>query len=591
MNTSDLMRTCSRISPLLLLLAAGCTSVPDDLGRSGVHDLLTTRGLSIDAVDKTEMVGFVATLTAEPLTPANTARIALLNSPDVRTLYAELGFVAADLYEGGRISNPVFSALIQDSSVSGSLNQNTFGLATSLTDLLTLPARKHLAQAEFAAAKQEIGAAIMQTAVDAEIAYYRFVAAKQVSILRSRIADAGGLSERLAERYSEAGNLTPRDLALARAGSSNAKVAALQAAAEAYDARRDLANLLGLPVDGDWDAPPQLLAPLPTEEELASLLSLSQQSRLDIAAATAYAKTTASRLGLTQWTRWLGEFEIGVETERETDGSRLTGPSVSWQVPIFNQNHDQILRADAAMQVALVDLERRILTADNDVRLAYAAMMNTRSRFEEMRDNLIPQRIAATARAQEEQNFMLIGIFEVLATKQDEYDAYQLYLETVRDYWIARSELSRAVGSRLPGAPAGEGNLLDVEEYTKPVASSSHAGHGAMTGMDHEAMSGMNHGNMTDDTAPGAMDGMEHSGHTMNEDSSEPASKDEPHDMGTMDHSGHGTMPATPPEMDHSNHGTQPLTPTTPPEESDKTTEPETRSDQHGGHGTHGGTL
>jgi cobalt-zinc-cadmium efflux system outer membrane protein len=48
---------------------------------------------------------------------------------------------------------------------------------------------------------------------------------------------------------------------------------------------------------------------------------------------------------------------------------------------------------------------------------------------------------------------MLLGVYQLIQAKQAEYDAYRQYIEAVRDYWIARSDLERAVGGRL-GAPS-----------------------------------------------------------------------------------------------------------------------------------------
>jgi len=41
-------------------------------------------------------------------------------------------------------------------------------------------------------------------------------------------------------------------------------------------------------------------------------------------------------------------------------------------------------------------------------------------------------------------------VFELIQAKRQEYDAYQSYLEAIRDYWLARTDLMRAVGARLP---------------------------------------------------------------------------------------------------------------------------------------------
>ena len=74
--------------------------------------------------------------------------------------------------------------------------------------------------------------------------------------------------------------------------------------------------------------------------------------------------------------------------------------------------------------------------------MAYAELQNTRARVAEYRTVLIPQRVETVARAQEEVNYMLIGIFELLALKQDEYDAYQGYLGKALP--VARLKSARA---------------------------------------------------------------------------------------------------------------------------------------------------
>ena len=48
---------------------------------------------------------------------------------------------------------------------------------------------------------------------------------------------------------------------------------------------------------------------------------------------------------------------------------------------------------------------------------------------------------------------MLLGVYQLIQAKQAEFDAYREYIEALRDYWIARSDLERAVGGRV-GAPA-----------------------------------------------------------------------------------------------------------------------------------------
>ena len=96
---------------------------------------------------------------------------------------------------------------------------------------------------------------------------------------------------------------------------------------------------------------------------------------------------------------------------------------------------------------------------------------------------------------------MLIGVFELIQAKTQEYDAYQGYLEAIRDYWLARIDLMRVVGARLPSEKDAGGETPGVSEILTPQgAAMDHSGHGAagagaaapqpmadMPGMDHSA--------------------------------------------------------------------------------------------------------
>jgi len=83
---------------------------------------------------------------------------------------------------------------------------------------------------------------------------------------------------------------------------------------------------------------------------------------------------------------------------------------------------------------------------------------------------------------------MLVGVFELLLAKQQEFDAYQGYLEAVRDYWLARVDLMRAVGAQLPSDSASTESTVGPEEilHPPPDASMQHMHHDgtSMPGMD-----------------------------------------------------------------------------------------------------------
>lgn len=274
-----------------------------------------------------------------------------------------------------------------------------------------------------------------------------------------------------------------------RAEASEARLTALDADVEAFIARTELAKNLGLSVGAEWSVPAQLQLPPLEQQDQMALLELARKSRLDLAAARARTDVLADSLGVINWTRWLGDLEVGIERERETDGARLTGPTLSWEIPVFNTQQDQVLRANADLQMAIAEVRRLTIAVDNEVRLAFAAMQNAQTRVTEIREVLIPQRMETVEQAQLEVNYMFIGVFELITLKRDEYDTYQNYLESIRDYWVSRTQLGLAVGNELPTTGAAYSSLIDVEEFIRPQEPAmDHSMHDTMDHSQHESM-------------------------------------------------------------------------------------------------------
>lgn len=142
------------------------------------------------------------------------------------------------------------------------------------------------------------------------------------------------------------------------------------------------------------------------------------------------------------------------------------------------------------------------LKTDNAVRLGAERVQVLADIVKTHREALIPARETIVERSQQEQNFMLIGVFELIQAKTQEYDAYQGYLEAIRDYWLARLDLMRVVGARLPSEQQASGMTPSISEILTPRGiAMDHSGHGAasggaaaapqpmsdMPGMDHSA--------------------------------------------------------------------------------------------------------
>ena len=67
-------------------------------------------------------------------------------------------------------------------------------------------------------------------------------------------------------------------------------------------------------------------------------------------------------------------------------------------------------------------------------------------------------------------NGMLLSVYELLRSRQDQINAARDYIGALRDYWIARSDLEKALAGPLP--PAATATFMKAA----PPQASSNAG-------------------------------------------------------------------------------------------------------------------
>jgi len=485
---------------LALALLGGCASVSRREGADTVERLLQPRlsgafAWRSDAQGAAAIDARAAELLAAPLTPDSAFRIAQLKNPDIAARYAELGIAQADVVAASRIGNPGFSA---SALADGGPSKITLGLSLPLGDLLLLPSRKRLAEGDYERAQFTIAAALMNLAADTADAWYAAAGADQVAAMREAVSTAAAASAELAARFHAAGNISALQLKLEQAAATQARIAATSARAEALRARFTLNARLGLTATHatHWTFALPLAAPVEREDAPDALLALAHEQRLDLLAARREVELLDRALTLARRWRLLGSVDVGAEREREPDGSRLSGPTLALALPLFDQGQAAIARAQARLEQGRAALDRLELDIDNDVQAAAGRVAAQREIAQTYRDPLIPQREAVVAREGERYNYMLIGAFELLLAKQQEFDAYQGYLEAVRDYWQARVALARAVGTKLPSDAQAPQAALGIERVLPSAAASAseghedHHDHGAMK---HEGDESMKH--------------------------------------------------------------------------------------------------
>jgi len=253
-------------------------------------------------------------------------------------------------------------------------------------------------------------------------------------------------------RIHEAANLKNLNLAIEQATHAQAKIELAKAQSEAAQSREKLNKLLGaFGEQTNWTIAARLPELPGSEVSISQLESRAIQQRLDLAANRQEFIALARSLGIARADAILERAEVGAHYEREISGEYAVGPSVNVPIPIFNQGQAAFARGEAKLRQS----QQRYLglAADirSDVRSARDRMLSARQQVEYFKSTALPTRTRVTEESQLEYNAMQLGPFQLLQAKQEEVKAGAESVEALRDYWVARAELEKAVGGPLNG--------------------------------------------------------------------------------------------------------------------------------------------
>ncbi len=437
---------------LVPALLSACASIPADRGMSDVRQQLAQRGVVWPAATESERERSIEGLLAQPLRLDDAISIALLRNPRVDAVYAELGLAGAEVLQAGRLSNPRLSATFGVPLVDGAVDRFSFGIAANFFQLLWMPARTRLAHADFERAQAEAGAAIFALAADVAEAYYTAQSAEQALKLADAQAEAAAIGADYAQALAAAGNLDPLTLLQQRAEATQSAGDAQDAALQNHIAHASLQRQLGLDADhSTWSlAPEPEVPPTQGERPATDWIAIAHRSRLDLKVAQAQVVRAHEDARLARTHFVAGDGQIGADYQRDTDGIRSLGPELALNLPLFDQGAGVQLHAQAQSELAQARLRALQLDIEAEVRSAAERVTRARQRIELIRVQLLPLRKALVDATQQRVNYALLGSFDALQAKRQEYSAQLRYILAIAEYWQARVALQRAVGTELP---------------------------------------------------------------------------------------------------------------------------------------------
>ena len=182
-------------------------------------------------------------------------------------------------------------------------------------------------------------------------------------------------------------------------------------------------------------------------ETLPDVEGILLENRLDLKLQRLQIDALAKRLGLTKATRFINVLDVGPTRVLQGDKSQPyeRGYEISLEVPVFDSGAARVRRAEALYSQAVDRFAQSAVDARSQIRQAYAAY---RARFDiarQLRDEVVPNAKLIAAQNLLRYNASLISVFDLLADARSQITGVDDYIRSVRDFWMAKSELDGAL--------------------------------------------------------------------------------------------------------------------------------------------------
>ena len=473
------MRTIDIAAFGYALLLSGCAAFSPDGGMGFVGSLAENElGRQVAVIrtpeEAAEIRGRVAHLIKGPLTADRAVQIALLNNRGLQAAYNALGLAEADMVQASLPPNPTFKFERLSSSAEIEIERR---LVANVLALATLPARATIAADRFHQAQLRAAEGTLRVALDARRAYYRAVAARELTRFLTEGKASAEAATQVARRLGETGALNKLDQA--REQVFYAEIAAQLATARqrAMSERERLIRVLGL-----WGSDldfllPNALPPLPTHARaLPDIEIAAVRRRVDLQVARLEVETLAKSYGLTGATRFVNLLEVSgiakdVRDRHTGERERLRGFEVEFQIPLFDFGEVRVRQAEQTYLQAVNRLAEKAVNVRSEARHAYRAYRSTYDIAAHYRREVLPLRKMISDETLLRYNAMQIDVFALLTEARQRTASTIAAIEAQRDFWLAQTELLAAV------VGGGTDATSLTEPSRGPVATGEPGGH------------------------------------------------------------------------------------------------------------------
>ena len=437
------------------LLLAGCASFSPDGGFGKVSQLIQERtgqgvALQRSPEDAQTARNRVAELLQVALTADAAVEVALLNNRGLQAKFGDLGIAESELVRAGRLKNPSLS-FGRMSGGGGIEIERT--VLFDILGLLTMPMAKEVGQQRFEQAQYQAAYDAVSLAADVRRAYFDAVAAQELAKFYEQVKETADVSNELAKRMLQAGNFNKLAQMREQAFYADATAQLARAQHQAAAQREKLIRLLGLYGEQLNFRLPQRLPELPKQVlEPQNAEQTAMDKRLDVQMAKRAAEATAKSLHLTNATRMVNVLDVAYKNKSESGAPRANGYEIELELPLFDFGSTRAARAQATYMQAVNRTAEVAVNARSEVREAYSAYRTAYDLAQHYRDEVVPLRKRISEENLLRYNGMLIGVFELLADAREQVAGVTGYVQALRDFWVAETNLQTALTARSPAA-------------------------------------------------------------------------------------------------------------------------------------------
>lgn len=468
----------------------GCASVdaqPDF--RQASHLISEHTGVddAYDPATENLIDGKVDDLLADGLTVDEAVRVTLLNNRAFQALFQTVGASRADVVQSGLLSNPSVSLLTQFPEGGGRAKLEV-GFAQELVDLWQIPVRKRIAQERLEQTVLEVTQRAIDLAADVKRRCYQVLSARQAETTGQKSVELFRQSLTLADSRFKAGESSRVDVDLVRSELAKAELALLTFQRDRRLAEAGLARVLGLNrTTKSWELVRFSPEPCVLPED-GTLLMMAMTQRIDARLAKSQVEAAEQELRL-EALKTIPSVAVGATLERPENralpgrkiladtartslrNGRLTapdiqtraeralerrqiidsilGPSITFALPIWDQNQAQIAKARFKVLQKRKEYEDLLDTVAHEVEQAATIARSANEQVSFYEQKVLPLAQTNVEAAQRLFQAGEQGVLVLIEAQELFVQQRQLYEEAVRDRAIAIAELEAAVGGRL----------------------------------------------------------------------------------------------------------------------------------------------